>query len=274
LCCIEKSPKMAVPGFDPGAAMLRLRLTNAFALALALAALLPASPASADANTVTCLLHRAGGELKGNCSIPCSVNALAIDIDGPNPKKACDAAPRTVEATLHQAGRGWLGTMQGKFPEDPTRFELVAGEGHGVAKTPFGWFAVQGSTWESEALRLTISANNQLPPTHDDIRIIERAKTLLSDERVWNRADDRTCPAQAEKWSLFCALDQATRETSGGIHYRQPALQMVREVLNEVGGNRLGKHRLMDYNNHPDTTLAEVHSLLDTAQDRLRQRLR
>jgi hypothetical protein len=73
---------------------------------------------------------------------------------------------------------------------------------------------------------------------------------------------------------LFCALQQATKEVAGGVHYRQPALQMAREVLNEVGGNRLGKHRLMDYNNHPDTTLAEVHSLLRAAEVRLEKRLR
>jgi hypothetical protein len=73
---------------------------------------------------------------------------------------------------------------------------------------------------------------------------------------------------------LYCALEQATQEVSGGFHYRQPALQMVREVLNEVGGNRLGEHRLMDYNNHPDTTLAEIRNLLGTAQARLANRLR
>jgi hypothetical protein len=67
---------------------------------------------------------------------------------------------------------------------------------------------------------------------------------------------------------------QATTEISGGIHYRQPALQAVREVLNEVGGSRLGKHRLMDYNNHPDTTLQEVHQLLRTAQTRVEKDIR
>jgi hypothetical protein len=66
---------------------------------------------------------------------------------------------------------------------------------------------------------------------------------------------------------------QATEEVSGGVHYRQPALQAAREVLNEVGGNRLGKHRLMDYNNHPATTLEEVHQLLRTAQSRLAKRV-
>jgi hypothetical protein len=43
---------------------------------------------------------------------------------------------------------------------------------------------------------------------------------------------------------------------------------MVREVLNEVGGNHLGEHRLMDYNNYPDTTLAEIQDQLRTAQAR------
>jgi hypothetical protein len=233
--------------------------------------------ARAKTNTLTCLLEHAGSEFRGTCEVPCSVNALAIDIDGPNPKKACDSPLRSVQATLHETdGGNWLGTMQGKFPEDPTRFELVMNGGSkpSVAKTPFGWFSLQSVQRENETLRLAIAANNQLPPTQDDIRIIQRAKVLLSDEKVWNREDNRTCPANPQKWSLFCALQQATQEISGGVHYRQPALQMVREVLNEVGGNRLGKHRLMDYNNHSDTTLTDVHSLLNTAQARLEKRLR
>ena len=166
--------------------------------------------------------------------------------------------------------------MEGKFPEDPTRFELVMSSGGkpGIAKTPFGWFSLRSAQRENEVLRLTIAANNQLPPTPDDIRIIQRAEALLLNETVWNREDNRTCPDNPQKWSLFCALQQATQEISGGVHYRQPALQMVREVLNEVGGNRLGKHRLMDYNNHPDTTLSEIHGLLDTAQARLEKRVR
>jgi hypothetical protein len=235
-----------------------------------------ATPVHAAPNTMTCVLRAADAEFSGTCVVPCSVNALAIDIDGPNAKKACDSPPRTVQATLRQTdGSNWLGTMQGKFPEDPTRFELVTSDGKtpGIAKTPFGWFSLQDARRDNDTLALTIAANNQLPPTQDDIRIIQRAKALVSDEKSWNRHDDRTCPANPQSWSLFCALEQATREISGGVHYRQPALQMAREVLNEVGGSRLGKHRLMDYNNHPDTTLTEVHALLDTAQLRLEKRL-
>jgi len=232
--------------------------------------------AQSETNILTCVLIHEESEFRGTCEVPCSVNALAIDIDGPNPTKACASPPRIVHAVLRETSGNWLGTMQGKFPEDPTRFEVImpsAGK-PGIAKTPFGWFALQRARRENETLTLTISANNQLPPTQDDIRIIQRAEALLSDEKVWNRRDSRTCPPNPDEWSLFCALQQATEEISGSVHYRQPALQMVREVLNEVGGNRLGKHRLMDYNNHPDTTLAEIHSLLRTAQARLEKRLR
>jgi hypothetical protein len=169
------------------------------------------------------MLERVGGEFKGICEVPCSVNAIAIDIDGPNPKKACDLPPRTVQATLHETrGGGWLGTMQGKFPEDPTRFELVMGEGArvGVAKTPFGWFSLKSAHRENETRRLTIAANNQLPPTLDDIHIIQRAKAFLSDEKVWNREDNRTCPANPEKGDEDC---QASGTEEGDRRLGAPA---------------------------------------------------
>jgi hypothetical protein len=63
---------------------------------------------------VTCQFERAGDEFRGICNVPCSVNALAIDIDGPNQKKACDLPPRTVQAALRETGsNNWLGTMEG-----------------------------------------------------------------------------------------------------------------------------------------------------------------
>jgi hypothetical protein len=235
--------------------------------------------AQSEPNQIQCTLQKSGAEFKGSCSVPCLVNALAINIDGPNKSKKviCDTPLRQVNVMLRKVEQrdGWLGTMEGKEPEDPTRFALI--EGHngapGIAKTPFGWFALLSFRKDVDTLDLTITANKQLPPTKDDIRIIQRALELVVDEKVWNRNDNRKCPPNPQKWSVYCALMQATQEVSGGVHYRQPAFQAVREVLNEVGGNRLNKHRLMDYNNHPDTTLEDIHNLLRKAQARLEKRL-
>jgi hypothetical protein len=233
-----------------------------------------------ETNVIQCALQKSGAEFKGFCDVPCLVNALAIDIDGPNKNKkvSCDVSVRRVNATLRKVEQrdDWLGTMEGKEPEDPTRFSLIEGRNGtpGIAKTPFGWFALPNLTLDGDKLALTIAADKQLPPTKDDIRIIQRSLELVADEKVWNRNDDRNCPPPPQKWSVYCALLQATQEVSGGVHYRQPALQSVREVLNEVGGNRLNKHRLMDYNNHPETTLEDIHNLLRTAQARFEKRLR
>jgi hypothetical protein len=238
------------------------------------------NPAAAapSVNTVTCSLQQSGDEFKGTCDIPCMVNALAIDIDGPNPKISCNTPPRQVTAMLRKTGKGdnWLGTMEGKFPEDPTRFELMNGRdgAAGVAKLPYGWFRLQSAQLNGGTFGVTISADKQLPPTTDDIKIIQRAGALVANVNVWNKNDNRTCLPNPQKWSVFCALTQATEEISGGVHYRQPALQAVREVVNEVGGTRVGKHRLMDYNNHPDTTLDDINNLLRMAQTRLEKRFR
>jgi hypothetical protein len=182
-----------------------------------------------------------------------------------------------VTASLRKAEKvdNWIGDMQVSQEYLPL-FEIVNDPhgGAGVAKIPFGWFPLQSAHLDGDTLALTISVGKQLPPTRDDIRIINRSIELLVDVKTWNKNDDRTCPANPQRWSMFCALMQATEEVSGGVHYRQPALQAVREVLNEVGGNRLGKHRLMDYNNHPDTTLEDIHNLLHTAQARLEGRFR
>jgi hypothetical protein len=48
----------------------------------------------------------------------------------------------------------------------------------------------------------------------------------------------------------------------------------VREVLNTVDAKRIKTHRIMDYNNHPDTTLAEIHLILKNAETALRKDIR
>jgi hypothetical protein len=235
-----------------------------------------ANPAVAE--QVTCTLPAAAdGKYQGTCNIPCSVNALAIEFDGINPKRACSGPARSVQASLAPAkDDAWLGRMDGKEPEDPVRFEVTPGKNgrSAVGKLPFGWFAIVASQRTPEAWAITLDASRQVPPSADDVRILARAKALLATVEIWNREDTRQCPPGQTKISLFCALQNATTEVSGGVHYRQPALQAAREVLNEVGVGRFKLHRIMDYNNHPDTTLAEVHALLDKARARIEPKVK
>lgn len=224
-------------------------------------------------NYIDCSTVMKNGVYKGTCDVSCSVNALAINFDSIQQNRACNAPPRKVTAELAPtavSGR-WLGKIEGVQPEDPTRFELVpnAKGGGSVARTPFGWFAVDEIKISGDTMRVRINADRQLRPTAADAQIISRAISLLPDAASWNKNDNRECPPNQTKLSMFCALMQATTEISGGIHYRQPALQSVREELNTVDARRIRTHRIMDYNNHPDTTLQEIHSLLRQAQTRV-----
>jgi hypothetical protein len=229
-------------------------------------------------DSIVCTLTAAGTSYKGSCNVTCSVNSLAVNFDGLEAKRACTGPIRSVLAELNSTAvtNNWLGTMQGVQPEDPTRLEIVAnskGKGY-VGRTPFGWFPVDKLELTNNALFVSMNANSQVRPTQNDIAIVSRALELLPNEAQWNKNDNRQCPAAQTKISLFCALQKATTEISGGIHYRQPALQAVREVLNTVDAKRIKTHRIMDYNNHPDTTLAEIHLVLKNAETALRRDIR
>jgi hypothetical protein len=235
-------------------------------------------PAAGPALVIACALQPAQDGFAGSCEVPCEVNALTVNFDGMSSTAACTAGPRTAAITLARTdlpGR-WLGTMQGVQPEDPTRAELVPGKTGGalVARLPYGWFAVRQFEQGPGGLKLTVDAGKQVRPTADDLAIIDRAVALIPSAEAWNKNDNRQCPPGQSTLSLFCALMQATTEISGGVHYRQPAMQAVREELNVVDKSRIKTHRIMDYNNHPDTTLAELHALLRRAKDRVRQSVR
>jgi hypothetical protein len=257
----------------------------AIAAALLLSSLLGCSSlqssnetAKKPTDSIVCSLQAAGTSYKGTCNVTCSVNALAINFDGLETKRACSGPTRSVLVELAKTAStsNWIGTMQGVQPEDPARVEIVANaQGKGfVGRTPFGWFAVDQFEQQASTLMISMNADYQVRPTQSDIAIITRAIELLPNEAQWNKNDNRQCPAGQPKISLFCALQKATTEISGGIHYRQPALQAVREVLNTVDAKRIKTHRIMDYNNHPDTTLAEIHLILKNAETALRKDIR
>jgi hypothetical protein len=112
------------------------------------------------------------------------------------------------------------------------------------------------------------------PVTKVDVQIVKRAREILSSPSQWNRADTRVCPADARTFSLYCALEKATDEVSGNFKHRGAAMQEARLVVDEVAPNRKNyEHRLMDYNNDPTTTFADIQKVLDLVEGRIIKRL-
>ena len=112
------------------------------------------------------------------------------------------------------------------------------------------------------------------PVTKADVRIVQRAREILSSPAKWNRADNRVCPAESKTFSLYCALEKATDEVSGHFEHRGAAMQEARFVIEDVAPNwKEYHHRLMDYNNDPRTTFADIQKVFRLLEERVGKRL-
>lgn len=121
-------------------------------------------------------------------------------------------------------------------------------------RQPLNWQRVtKQNAWED------LDSDAAPKVTADDVRIVERARDLLRSPGNWNRDDNRECPKGAKSFSLYCALDRATVEVMGRFEHRGGAMQEARFVIDDnlAKGNHY-EHRLMDYNNDPKTTFADV----------------
>ncbi len=112
------------------------------------------------------------------------------------------------------------------------------------------------------------------PVTEADLRVIERAQSILTSPAQWDRHDTRKCPADAKTFSLYCTMERATQEVTGGFQHRGAAMQELRFVIDDIAPHvKSYHHRLMDYNNDPATTFADIRKVLQITRDRIAKRL-
>ena len=111
------------------------------------------------------------------------------------------------------------------------------------------------------------------PVSIEDLEILDRADQLLANETIWNRNDTRECPSGASTLSLYCALYAACTEVLGTYDHRRVAIQEVRFGIESVSGGREFEHRLMDFNNLPETTFSDVKKVLALARANVATRL-
>lgn len=110
-------------------------------------------------------------------------------------------------------------------------------------------------------------------PTMTDLDVLRRADALLSEPSAWNHSGDRDCDAAARSWNLYCVLHRASLDVMGVACHRGAAMQEVRWVVDDRTRGVDLAHRLMDYNNLPTTTFADIKGVLAEAIQRLRGKL-
>jgi hypothetical protein len=111
------------------------------------------------------------------------------------------------------------------------------------------------------------------PVDRQDLMILDSANVQLTGPLVWDRADDRKCEPQDETYSLYCALYFGSLDTIGEYQHRRTAMQEVRFAIEDATGGRDFEHRLMDFNNLPETSFDDIKGVIKTATERVQDRL-
>src|ERR1051325_928542 len=99
-----------------------------------------------------------------------------------------------------------------------------------MSRIPFVFVALCSLTGAQEP-KFTGPSDAKPPVSEGDIRIVRRAREILNSPTRWNRADNRECPANQTTYSLYCALEQATKEVSKNFAHRGAAMQQARFVI-------------------------------------------
>ncbi len=109
------------------------------------------------------------------------------------------------------------------------------------------------------------------PVTKADMEVLQRARDTLDSPAKWNRHDDRNCVAQTNTVSLYCAIKTASNEVPGNSG---AVMQEARAAISEMDPKELKyKTHLMDYNNDPAVTFADLQKLFQEIEVRLTKRL-
>lgn len=211
-------------------------------LVWAIVALGSAAPLSGQ--VADCDLTRSGGSITGECL------GAAVEL-----------RPGTERLS-------WVGTIEvgdTLAQLEVTTYDYPSGSIE-VVRTPWGWFVPTELGLEADPPALSWSFQDEAPPSQVDLRILDHARTLITDERTWDRADDRACLSSDSTFSLYCALIEATRVVTGAYQHRQPALQVVRSVVRERWPERIVDHALVDFNNHSATTWEDLVGVFDLSR--------
>ena len=215
-------------------------------------------PCQLRAQVVSCgLSARDDGLFAGDCTRGSSSRPIELS----RPKGASDAL-----------WEGRLGPGTQSLPIEISTYQYSSGP-ELIIRTG-AWHTLLEFAVSDDGLRLAWDEGVEAPPSQTDLDIFLAARNLLGDEELWDREDDRDCENDGSLISLYCALARATTAEMGRYQHRQPAMQAVRRVIAAEWSERVVDHRLMNFNNDPRTTLADVHRLFDLAEESLRRSIR
>jgi hypothetical protein len=229
------------------------RILRIFGLALAVTSVLAGVGTSQE--PVRCRLPRVAASFVGACT------------DAEKPVAELTIAPPGPSDSL------WRG--EGRFSyrpsEEPLSVDLRAG---GTLRTGTAWFDISDAVLGDDSVEFTYDWSHTSRATATDAAILRSTLQLLSDSTRWNNRDTVDvmaepsrgfgCVMHATRWTLLCALYDASVASGGEYFHGRPAVDAVRRAITTAGAGRL-RHPLTDFNNLPGMTVQGIRQMLRRA---------
>ena len=214
-------------------------------------------------------LHLEGNRLKGTCEHR-YLTGFEMELDSTYTE--IDSAllfrqlPRT--GSINFKNRGNI----------PTEFTLTNRAGFAQIMFRFrtSYLTFDHLQIEKQSITFRVDDDPKVPVTEEDLRMIVIAKKMLSEEKYWHKEDDRNCDDDLanKSFSIYCALRMASLEVEEKYNHRNAVLQKLRHLIEEKFPNKKWKHRLMDFNNMPEVTFADVQEMLAKIETEIIQELK
>jgi len=161
--------------------------------------------------------------------------------------------------------------------EIPTEFTLTERAGYSQIMFRFknDYLIFDNLKIEDQSISFTINHDPEVPVTKDDLKIIHIAKKLLSEEKYWNKTDDRNCEDDLanKSFSLYCALRIASLEVENKYNHRNAVLQKLRHLIELKYLGKKWRHRLKDFNNMEETSYEDIVNILNEIEEGFIQEL-
>ncbi|MCH9695852.1 MAG: hypothetical protein K0U72_15165 [Gammaproteobacteria bacterium] len=94
------------------------------------------------------------------------------------------------------------------------------------------------------------------------LRVLHIVRSELRSDFEWDQQDNRVC-IDGMPTSLFCELARASIRTIGHYQHDSAAMRSVRNVIDARYPDRWTVHPIMDFNNHSDTSRADLKEVID-----------
>jgi len=190
-----------------------------------------------------------------------------------------DSSYTKLDSTLLFSQLPRMGTINFKNRIDiPTEFTLTdrSGTAQIMFRFRYDYLTFDSLKIKNQSISFTINNDPQVPVTKEDLKTIQLAKSLLSEEKYWNKEDDRNCEDDLanKSYSLYCALRVASLEIENRYNHRNAVLQKLRHLIEIKYPNKKWNHRLMYYNNMEETTYEDIVNILEEIEEAFMQALK